>query len=95
MIASIPSPSSGVIELGPLELHAYGLMIALGVVAAVTIASRRLEARGGDGNLIGSLAVWAVPYPGSLLFMIAIGAGVVLAIWRWTRTRYGASDGGE
>ena len=61
MIASIPSPSRGVIELGPLELHAYGLMIALGVVAAVTIASRRLEARDGDGNLIGSLAVWAVP----------------------------------
>ena len=61
MIASIPSPSSGVIELGPLELHAYGLMIALGVVAAVALASRRLEARGGDPNLVSAIAVWALP----------------------------------
>ena len=29
LFASIPSPSSGSIELGPLRLNAYGLMIAL------------------------------------------------------------------
>ena len=61
MFAYIPSPSNGVLQLGPLRLHAYGLMIALGVVAAVTIASRRLEARGGDGATISSIALWAVP----------------------------------
>ena len=33
-LASIPSPSSGTITLGPLHLRAYGLMIALGVLAA-------------------------------------------------------------
>ena len=36
-------------------------MIALGVVAAVTLASRRLEARGGDGGAIAAIATWAVP----------------------------------
>ena len=39
MIASIPSPSSNAIELGPLDLRAYGLMIALGVLAAAMVLS--------------------------------------------------------
>jgi hypothetical protein len=42
---SIPSPSSGTISIGPLSIHAYGLMIAFGVVAGVMLAGRRLEAR--------------------------------------------------
>jgi prolipoprotein diacylglyceryl transferase len=44
---SIPSPSDGTLEIGPLSIHAYGLMIALGVVAAVWLTGRRLEAKGG------------------------------------------------
>lgn len=46
MIASIPSPSSGVLHLGPLPIHAYGLLIALGVVAAMWLMTRRVEAAG-------------------------------------------------
>jgi prolipoprotein diacylglyceryl transferase len=46
VLASIPSPSSGSINIGPLSIHAYGLMIALGVIAAVWLLGRRLEARG-------------------------------------------------
>jgi len=57
VVASIPSPSSG--ELGPFT--AYGLMIALGVVAAVWLSSRRWEARGGDPEDISAIALWAVP----------------------------------
>ena len=48
MLASIPSPSESVIELGPLTLRAYGVMIALGVVAAVLLSQRRCTARGGN-----------------------------------------------
>ena len=60
--ASIPSPSSGSIELGPLRLNAYGLRIALGVVVAVRIAGRRAEARGvGTVEDFSSIAMWAVP----------------------------------
>jgi prolipoprotein diacylglyceryl transferase len=60
--SSIPSPSSGSIELGPLRLNAYGLMIALGVVVAVRIAGRRAEARGvGTVEDFSSIAMWAVP----------------------------------
>jgi prolipoprotein diacylglyceryl transferase len=57
VLGSIPSPGSN--RIGP--LHAYGLMIALGVLAAIEITSRRWKVRGGDPNDIWSLAVWAVP----------------------------------
>lgn len=61
MLAFIPSPSSGAIHLGPLQLRAYGLCIALGVWAAVAFTSRRYRARGGDPGLITTIALWAVP----------------------------------
>ncbi len=61
MLASIPSPSSSVIELGPLTLRAYGLMIALGVVAGVWLAQKRWAERGGDPDDVASIAMWAVP----------------------------------
>jgi prolipoprotein diacylglyceryl transferase len=61
LLASIPSPSSGSVSLGPLELRGYGLMIALGVVAAVWLAQRRWAARGGDPEDIVSIGMLAVP----------------------------------
>lgn len=61
MLASIPSPPSNVIELGPISLRAYGLMIALGVIAAVLVSQKRWTARGGDPDDITAVAMWAVP----------------------------------
>jgi prolipoprotein diacylglyceryl transferase len=61
VLASIPSPSSGAIHLGPLQLRAYGLMIALGVIVAVKVASARWEKRGGHAEDISAIATWAVP----------------------------------
>ena len=62
VVASIPSPSSGSIHLGPLRLNAYGLMIALGVIVAVRIAGRRAERMGqGTTEDISAIAMWAVP----------------------------------
>ena len=62
IVASIPSPSNGTITLGPLNLRAYGLMIALGVLAGVWLAGRRLEARGvGTREDMSYIALWAVP----------------------------------
>lgn len=61
VVASLPSPSNGSISLGPLELRGYGLMIALGVIAAVWLASRRWGERGGDPEDISAIALWAVP----------------------------------
>ena len=60
LIASIPSPPRNGIELGPLELRAYGVMIALGVIAAVSLSRRRWQARGANPDQISRVAVWAV-----------------------------------
>ncbi|MDH3682849.1 MAG: prolipoprotein diacylglyceryl transferase [Acidimicrobiia bacterium] len=60
-VASIPSPSSNQLEIGPLQLNYYGLCIGLGVVAAVLIGQRRWAARGGNPADISYVATWAVP----------------------------------
>lgn len=60
--ASIPSPSSGTLSIGPLDLRAYGLMIALGVIAAVWLSGRRFQQLGiGTTDDASSIALWAVP----------------------------------
>lgn len=61
MLAALPSPSSAAVEVGPLTIRAYGVVIAVGVVLGVRIAQRRWEARGGDAAAVASLALWAVP----------------------------------
>lgn len=62
IIASIPSPGTGTLHVGPLALNAYGLMIALGVLAGISLAGRRFVARGiGDRDTMTSIAMWAVP----------------------------------
>jgi prolipoprotein diacylglyceryl transferase len=60
VVASIPSPSTGVAHLGPLPLRGYAFMIILGVLAAVYVTGRRLRARGVDPKLAGDAAVPAV-----------------------------------
>jgi prolipoprotein diacylglyceryl transferase len=56
----IPSPSKGILHLGPLPLHAYGLCLALGIVVAVRIAEKRWAARGGKAGTIGEIALVVV-----------------------------------
>lgn len=60
MLGSIPSPGDGVIQLGPVPLHMYGLMIAVGVLVAAKVGRTRYVARGGDGEAFDSAAFWAV-----------------------------------
>jgi prolipoprotein diacylglyceryl transferase len=61
MTASLPSPSSPSIDLGPLELRAYGLLIALGVIAAVWLCGKMLERYGaGTSDDASSVAMWGV-----------------------------------
>lgn len=61
MFASLPSPPLNGVHIGPLQLRAYGLMIAVGVLAAARLADRRWQSRGGQPGDIGRLAAWAVP----------------------------------
>ena len=61
MLASIPSPSFNSIDIGPLSLNLYGLMIAFGVIAAVWLFGKRLEEREvGTKDDASAIAIWAV-----------------------------------
>ena len=61
LLGSIPSPPGKSIGIGPLQLRAYGLAIAVGVLVAVWIAQRRYARRGGDPEALTPIAMWAVP----------------------------------
>ncbi|WP_374773533.1 prolipoprotein diacylglyceryl transferase [Streptomyces sp. NBC_01310] len=61
-IAYIPSPSTGVIHLGPIPLRGYAFCIIIGVFVAVWLGNRRWIARGGKPGTVADIAVWAVPF---------------------------------
>jgi len=58
--ASIPSPHSGTIDVGPLVLHMYGLMLLLAIAACILLTGYRWTRRGGDWDLVMRVAVWGV-----------------------------------
>ena len=60
VLASIPSPSEGVLELGPLTLRAYGLMLLLGILVAVYVAGKLWVSQGGDWDLVYRCSMWGV-----------------------------------
>ena len=73
LFGALPSPSANSLSIGPLELRAYGLMIALGALTAVAWSRRRHAARGGDPEDMSTIALWAVPagLVGSRLYHVA------------------------
>ena len=61
-LAYIPSPSHGVVHLGPVPLRGYAFCIIIGVFVAVWLGNKRWIARGGTAGTVADIAVWAVPF---------------------------------
>ncbi|MFF0227518.1 prolipoprotein diacylglyceryl transferase [Streptomyces sp. NPDC004629] len=61
-LAYIPSPSRGVLHLGPIPLRGYAFCIIIGVFVAVWLGNKRWIARGGRSGTVADIAVWAVPF---------------------------------
>ncbi|MEW5351336.1 prolipoprotein diacylglyceryl transferase [Streptomyces sp. 16-176A] len=61
-LAYIPSPSHGVVYLGPVPLRGYAFCIIIGVFVAVWLGNKRWVARGGRAGTVADIAVWAVPF---------------------------------
>lgn len=61
VLASIPSPADGGIDIGPLTLHAYGLAYVVGLAAAIIVGIRLWESRGGNRDLVFDVATWGFP----------------------------------
>ena len=62
VLASIPSPSTGVYHVGPLTIHMYGLMLLLGIAACIWLTGRRWVKLGGDWDLVYRVAIWGVVF---------------------------------
>lgn len=60
LIAALPSPSQNVLELGPLTIHFYGILIAVGVIVAILVSKKRYERFGGSGEVFEAIAIWAI-----------------------------------
>ncbi|MEV5874912.1 prolipoprotein diacylglyceryl transferase [Streptomyces sp. NPDC052101] len=61
-LSYIPSPSRGVLYLGPIPLRGYAFCIIIGVFVAVWLGNKRWIARGGRAGTVADIAVWAVPF---------------------------------
>lgn len=102
----IPSPSTGVWEIGPFPLRAYALGIIVGALLAIWIGEKRFVARGGREGLVSDVAIWAIPFGivGARLYHVAtdpelyFGEGrraiEALYIWNGGLGIWGAIAGG-
>jgi len=62
ILGSIPSPHTGTIDLGPVTIHMYGLMLLLAIAACIWLTGVRWVRRGGDWDLVLRVAVWGVAF---------------------------------
>jgi prolipoprotein diacylglyceryl transferase len=103
MLSYIPSPAHGIVDIGPLQLHAYGLMLAIGVLVAAKIADVRWRRTGHDPKVIAEIAVPVViaGVIGARVYHLFTGykwseSGIVGAfeIWKGGLSIWGAVAGG-
>jgi prolipoprotein diacylglyceryl transferase len=62
VLSFIPSPHTGVVQLGPLQLHMYGLTLLVAILACVWLTGHRWRAMGGEWDLVTRVAVWGVAF---------------------------------
>ncbi|HEY9669600.1 MAG TPA: prolipoprotein diacylglyceryl transferase [Coleofasciculaceae cyanobacterium] len=97
------SPGPVLIELGPLAIRWYGLLIASAVLIGVTLSQYLAKRRNVDPNLIGDLAIWLVigAIPCARLYYVlfeweqyAQRPEDIIAIWKGGIAIHGAILGG-
>jgi prolipoprotein diacylglyceryl transferase len=103
LLASIPSPSSGTIDLGPITLHIYGVLLAIGVIVASMITERRWKRWGHDPKQWQSVVVVIVIFGviGARLYHVATDYELfedhwnrVFEIWKGGLSIWGVVIGG-
>jgi len=101
--AFLPSPSNGTVHLGPIPLHVYGLLLAVGVVVGTLIAERRWQRWGHPRREIGDIIVVVVicGVVGARLYHVATDYQLfkhdwlrVFEIWRGGLSIWGVIIGG-
>jgi prolipoprotein diacylglyceryl transferase len=59
-VATIPPPPGQLINIGPLSIHYYGVLIGVGALLAIALGRRRWAALGGDPDLVDRVGFVAV-----------------------------------
>src|SRR6201997_2878042 len=99
----IPSPPINSFHVGPLDIRFYALGYIIGITLAILITRRRWRALGGDPDLVGDVAIWAVPagiIGGRIYFDITTPADIphvwygVFAVWSGGLGIWGGIAGG-
>jgi prolipoprotein diacylglyceryl transferase len=102
-VAFIPSPEHGIVHIGPLPLHAYGLMLAIGVLVAVKVSEMRWVRTGRDAKDFNGIVIPVViaGVIGARLYHLFTGykwseGGLVgtVEIWKGGLSIWGAVAGG-
>jgi prolipoprotein diacylglyceryl transferase len=102
-LAYIPSPSSNGFYVGPLFVHAYGLMYVLAVIAAILITRWLWVRVGGRAGLPAEIAAWGFPgglIGGRIYFLITTPSQIPphwwgpFAIWKGGLGIWGGIAGG-
>jgi prolipoprotein diacylglyceryl transferase len=97
-LAYIPPPPTNGIQVGPLFFHLYGLCIAIGILAAVSLARRRWQQMGHDPAELERAAFWGVVagFVGGRLAYVSTHTGDfegrwlhVVAVWEGGLALYG------
>ncbi len=98
LIAAIPSPAQNTIEIGPLTIHFYGILIALGVIVAIIVTRYRYVRFGGVAEVFERVAIWTViiGFLGARLAYVSTNTGrfegrpwAILFIWEGGLALYG------
>ncbi len=98
LLAYIPPPPTNGIRVGPLFFHLYGLCIAVGILAAVSLARRRWAKQGRDPAELERAAFWGVVagFVGGRLGYVSTHTGDfegrwlhVVAVWEGGLALYG------
>lgn len=97
------SPGPILVELGPITIRWYGLLIASAVLIGVSLSQYLAKRRNVDPNLIGDLAIWLVigAIPAARLYYVlfeweqyAQRPEDIIAIWKGGIAIHGAILGG-
>jgi len=97
------SPGPILIELGPIAIRWYGLLIASAVLIGVTLSQYLAKRRNVDPELLGDLAIWLVigAIPCARLYYVAFqwenyadNPASAIAIWKGGIAIHGAIIGG-
>ncbi len=89
-------------NLGPLEVHWYGIIMASALLIGLLLATKEAKRRKVDPDLIYDLVIWAVPFAiiGARLYYVAFrwsyyqnNLGQIIAIWQGGIAIHGALIG--